>query len=488
MTRGAKIRDYTLVEELGRGLSASTWRASMPVDSDAVATADAVLKILDFTSTTSWNTVDVFRREAEALRHLSHPAIPRYIESFEDEGEGRLRFVIAMEHIQGKNLASLVGSGKKLTEKEIEGIFAQLCDILAYLGSLRPPIVHRDINPRNIILRDDGSIVLVDFSGVQDAIRSALFPGATLVGTAGYIPLEQVGGKASHRSDLYGAAATIVFLLTGRNPAELPTRNLKLDLGNLMDISPRIEPILASWLEPDVSMRTLTAEMASKILRGQLKTAPNIEIEEVFKKPLVAREDQSLDRASTKAGARYPETLPSDSKVLIEKSLDGTKILLPRIAFRTSTIPGATFSVFWIGFVAFWTYMTLRMRAPLFFPFFSIPFWVIGAVMFKSTVSPLVSTKQILISRHGISIATKGLGAEKVDSWPLSDLGDIKVIPSRTQIQGYASKELDIAAGTGHHRLGLGLSERELLYLEKFINQEVDRLNSGPDSSAHEGD
>jgi hypothetical protein len=80
------------------------------------------------------------------------------------------------------------------------------------------------------------------------------------------------------------------------------------------------------------------------------------------------------------------------------------------------------------------------------------------------------------------------LGAEKVDSWPLSDLGEIKVLPSRTQVQGYASKELDIAAGTGHHRLGLGLSERELLYLEKFINQEVDRLNSSPESSAQQGD
>lgn len=507
MKAGSKIGNYILEEELGRGLSASTWKASLAAEADAAEPGDAkagvaepeasagqaprkaVLKILDFTSTTSWNTVDIFRREADALRHLSHPAIPRYFDSFEDEAEGRLRFVIAMEYIEGKSLSSLVGSGKKLTEKEIEGIFAQLCDILAYLGSLRPPIVHRDINPRNIILKEDGAIALVDFSGVQDAIRSALFPGATLVGTAGYIPLEQVGGKASHRSDLYGAAATIVFLLTGRNPAELPTRSLKVDLGGLMDISPRIEPILASWLEPDVTMRTLTAEMASKILRGVLKPAPpsppesgtdisrDIDFDEVMRKPLAALRNRLAEATKTESPVRYPDTLPSDSKVIVESSEEGSRIVFPRMSLRASTVPGATFSLFWLGFVAFWTFMTLRMRAPLFFPFFSIPFWIIGAAMFKSTVSPLVSTKEILLSSHGISIKVRSLVSEKVDTWPLSDLGGIKVLPSKTQIQGYPSKELDIAAGTGHQRLGLGLSERELLYLEAFINREVDRLS-----------
>jgi len=65
---------------------------------------------------------------------------------------------------------------------------------------------------------------------VQDAIRTTLYQGATLVGTAGYIPMEQVSGRATHRSDLYGAAATAVFMLTGRNPAELPMRELKIDL------------------------------------------------------------------------------------------------------------------------------------------------------------------------------------------------------------------------------------------------------------------
>ncbi|MDP2791399.1 MAG: protein kinase, partial [Rectinemataceae bacterium] len=244
-----RIGNFILTRQLGRGISASTWlaRSIQAAAPEAAAATDAVLKILDLADAASWNAVDIFRREADALKSLSHPGIPAYFESFETESEGRLRLVLAMEYIEGQDLEKVAKSGRKFAETEVEMMLAELVDILAYLGSLRPPMVHRDVNPRNIILRTNGSIALVDFSGVQDAVRTALFPGATLVGTAGYIPLEQVAGRASHRSDLYGAAATAVFLLTGRNPAELPTQGLKIDLKGIVDVSPRLGAILASW-------------------------------------------------------------------------------------------------------------------------------------------------------------------------------------------------------------------------------------------------
>jgi len=160
-----------------------------------------------------------------------------------------MHLVLVMEYIEGETIDAFISSGKKFTEPQIEALFAQLADILAYVGSLRPPIVHRDINPRNILLTPEGKLVLVDFSGVQDAIRTTLYQGATLVGTAGYIPMEQVSGRATHRSDLYGAAATAVFMLTGRNPAELPTRELKIDLSKVLPLSPRLSYVLNNWLE-----------------------------------------------------------------------------------------------------------------------------------------------------------------------------------------------------------------------------------------------
>jgi len=282
---GDTIGTYVLDRRLGKGVTASTWLAHLAQDTpSAVAenvrsengTAESscaaplvVLKIFDLAETSSWKPLDQFKREADILRTLNHPRIPKYIESFDLAQEGHFEFVLVMQYIEGETIESHVSSGKKFTEAHIEQMLAELADILAYIGSLRPPIVHRDINPRNLILQPDGHIALVDFSGVQDAIRSALYPGATLVGTAGYIPVEQVSGRATHRSDLYGAAATAVFMLTGRNPAELPMRNLKVDLSGLLYLSPSLAYVLDNWLDPDPDRRFLSAAKAAAILRGE---------------------------------------------------------------------------------------------------------------------------------------------------------------------------------------------------------------------------
>ena len=459
---GESLGSYVLVEELGRGPSASTWLAK---DADS---REVVLKILDLSQAQSWGAVDVFRREAEALRHLSHPAIPAFLDSFESESEGKLRLVIAMERIDGQDLEKIVKSGRKFSEADVDAMMAQLCDVLSYLGSLRPPIVHRDINPRNIVLKADGTIVLVDFSGVQDAVRMALFPGATLVGTAGYIPLEQVAGRASHRSDLYGAAATAVFLLTGRNPSELPTRALKINLSGIVDLSPGLSAVLSSWLEPDVMARNLSAIKAAAFLRGE-------ELPSVLKKySAQSREAGTLEPARS-WGPEYPKNLPADSKVRIENTPEGLKVTLPPSGLKGSSKPLAGFSTFWIAFVAFWTFMAVRMEAPFVFTLFSIPFWGVGLFLAKNALGPALSSRELVLTRDKLSLRSSMFGVEKLSSWPIDDLGAVQCLASKIQFQGAATKELSIVAGTGHARFGSGLSERELLYLEKLLSEEIDR-------------
>lgn len=502
MKESDKLGNYILDKELGRGVSAATWLvhkvASLP------GTDTAVLKILDLSEASSWNMVDVFKREAEALKILSHPGIPKYLEYFESNEDGRIRLVIAMEYIEGQNLESIVKSGKKFAETQVERILAELSDILAYLGSLRPPIVHRDVNPRNIIMRSEGSIALVDFSGVQDAVRTALFPGATLVGTAGYIPLEQVAGKATHRSDLYGAAATAVFLLTGRNPAELPTSGLKINLSGVVDVSERLSAVLSSWLDPDVAQRSLTASQASRILRGEQRiphanpsfgrdeeqSGPqnrnqysgaffpdNIRLSDIVQKVRnVFSEQFSPGGKRTPSGQNYPESLPSDSKILVETSEDGVVIKIPRPGIKGSTAPGMRFATLWVGFVAFWTFMSVGMRAPFFFPLFSIPFLGVGIVMVRTMLGPAITKQDLVITREGLLLRKQALGMERNSTWPLRDIGAIRMTNSRTQTNGAQTKELSIEAGTGQIRLGAGLSERELLYLEGFLQNEVRRL------------
>ena len=525
MKASDRIGPYTLIRQLGRGVAASTWLAepAEPVPAGAGAAdagvagagADAagmvlpdaatvseapgvVLKILDLSEASSWGTVDLFRRETDALKALSHPGIPAYLGSFEDEEGGRLRLVLAMEHIEGVDLEKAAASGRRFSETEIEAILASLADILAYLGELRPPVVHRDVNPRNIILRPDGSLALVDFSGVQDAVRAALYPGATLVGTAGYIPLEQVAGKASPRSDLYGAAATAVFLLTGRNPSELPTSGLRINLAGLVELPPAMAAVLGSWLDPDVARRTLGPRDAALILRG-LKQVPEAwraggldaggrpareegpggkpSRWEQLREAISAGKESPLDysRAGL-ATAGAPARLPADSRVVVEDSADSLLIRFPRTKLGGAAAPGVGFAAAWIGFVAFWTFMTVKMRAPVFFSLFSLPFWGAGFLMLKAILGPALARSELLAAGSELVSRTTFLGFERTGTWPIADIGAVYVVPSRLQVNGASQRELLIEAGTRQLRLGAGLSERELTYLAARLGEEIRRL------------
>lgn len=475
MKASDQIGNYILIKELGRGISASTWLAEQIRPKGAVEDLKepvpmAVLKILDLSEAGSWNIVESFKREADALKTLSYPGIPQYFEYFEAAEENRIRLVIAMEYVEGRNLESIIKSGQKFTETEVEHILAQLCDILAYLGSLRPPIIHRDVNPRNILMKPDGTIALVDFSGVQDAVRTALFPGATLVGTAGYIPLEQVAGKASHRSDLYGAAATAVFLLTGRNPSELPSSGLRISLDGIVELSPRLKAVLGSWLDPDVAKRNLSAADAASILKGE-RDIPFVR-KEIREQPL-----QGLSSNISGPPVEYPEKLPSDSKVTVTGDETGLVIKIPRLGLKGQSGVGIFFPIFWLGFVGFWTMMTIGMRAPIFFPFFSLPFWGVGIFMAKTMLGSALIRKELVITGDGLLIRTGMPGFEKATTWPLSDIGKVRVVNSSTQVNNIRHKELLIEAGSRHLRIGTGLSERELLYLEKSIRETLNRLD-----------
>jgi len=467
MNSGERIGAYILERQLGRGVSASTWLARPAEESEYQS---LVLKILDLSETSSWNAVDIFKREAKALEALSHPGIPAYLDSFETEAGSSLKLVLAMEYIQGQDLERIVRSGKKYSEAEVERILACLADILAYLGDLRPPIVHRDVNPRNIIMRPDASVALVDFSGAQDAVHSALFPGATLVGTAGYIPLEQVAGKATHRSDLYGAAATAVFLLTGRNPAELPTRGLRMDLSGIVELSPRLQSVFNSWLSPDVADRKLSATQAAAILRGETSPLPRSEDLGQSLSALLQKANRALE---PEADTPYPENLPMGSKVKIEETLSGLSIEFPSLGMGGASLRGLPFVIFWIGFISFWTFMVLRMRAPLFFPAFSIPFWAVGFIMAKTVFSPMITKKTLWLSPDGLVVRSSTLGIEKSIAWPLGEIGSLRIASAKFQYSHTLAKELVIETGTKQLHIGTGLSERELRYLERRLKDAI---------------
>src|SRR6202167_4876292 len=159
---------------------------------------------------------DYFAREADTLAQLKHQAIPAITDRFELAN----RHYLVMEYVEGRNLEEeLAVRGEPLPEGLVSDIARQLCDVLAYLHGLVPPIIYRDMKPSNVMLNPNGRVVLVDF-GIARLFKAAR--KGTMIGTLGFAPPEQYQGLVDPRSDIYSLGATLHYVLTGRDPEKFP--------------------------------------------------------------------------------------------------------------------------------------------------------------------------------------------------------------------------------------------------------------------------
>lgn len=154
-----------------------------------------------------------FEREAAMLATLSHSAIPKIFDFFSDGG----LIYLVLEFIDGQDLESAIDSSAgPLPEETLIDWSLQILDVLAYLHEHQPePIVFRDLKPSNIMLRPDGSVVLIDF-GIARTFQP--MQRGTMIGTEGYAPPEQYRGVAEPRGDIYALGATLHHLATGSDP------------------------------------------------------------------------------------------------------------------------------------------------------------------------------------------------------------------------------------------------------------------------------
>ena len=216
----ARAGVFRVISVLAQSPHGRTYRAQGP--SGMVA-----LKELVFALVPTAQQLDAFEREARLLGSVSHPQIPRLIDSFR-EGEGpSLRLYLAQELVEGEPLSSRIG----IDESEARFIARQLLHILRYLHERG--IVHRDVKPANVLRRPDGTLALVDF-GAARAVEGVTH-GATLVGTFGYMPPEQLGGTVDATADLYALGATLVHLVGRKAPEDIlgPDLELRLDHVNV---------------------------------------------------------------------------------------------------------------------------------------------------------------------------------------------------------------------------------------------------------------
>lgn len=264
---------YQVQRQLGNNGIRQTWLAKDLQAADP-ENALVVVKLLAFGGSVQWDDLKLFEREVQILKHLNHPRIPQYIDYFCIDDRS-LWFGLVQEYIPGESLKEKLAVGKRFTEKQAKKIATEVLKILIYLHELNPGVLHRDIKPSNLIWGEDEQIYLVDFGAVQDkaAKEGVTF---TVVGTYGYAPMEQYGGRAVPASDLYALGATLIHLLTNIPPAELPQQDLRLQFTNLVNLSPGFVGWLQKLTEPAPEKRFTNARQALDTLKsGIVKSTKN---------------------------------------------------------------------------------------------------------------------------------------------------------------------------------------------------------------------
>ncbi len=313
------VERYQLQKVLGKSAIRQTWLAR-----DLKNQEQVVVKLLTANDQLQWYNIPLFEREAKILRQLDHPRIPQYYDDFVLEGDV-IYFALVQEYIPAKSIKELLASGKTFSEAQVREIAIAVLKILIYLHTLNPPVLHRDIKPSNLLLDEStnkNQIYLVDFGAVQDhvAAEGATF---TVVGTYGYAPLEQFGGRATAASDLYALGATLINLATGISPADLPQFDSKIQFSHLVKLNPGFVRWLQQMTEPNLDYRFGRAAEALKTL-----------------------EKNELATNNT-------NTDVSHATVLIIKSLDELEIYIPTKKNAIQLVfEGGTLSLFlWLLFI-----------------------------------------------------------------------------------------------------------------------------------------
>lgn len=235
ITKGQLINDrYEIVRLIGEGGMANVYLAK-----DTILDRKVAVKVLRGDLAGDEKFVRRFQREALSASSLSHPNIVEIYDVGEDEGN----FYIVMEYIEGKTLKQLIKKRGVLSLPETMDIMLQLLDALA--SAHDSYIIHRDIKPQNIMIKESGLVKITDF-GIAMALNSAqLTQTNSVMGSVHYLPPEQASGKGSTiRSDIYSLGILMFEMLTGKVPfrgdsaVEIALKHMKEPIPSVREINP----------------------------------------------------------------------------------------------------------------------------------------------------------------------------------------------------------------------------------------------------------
>ena len=187
--------------------------------------------------------------EANMIKQLDNPAIVRIVDIIDN---GNVIYIIE-DLVEGETLEALLEADGAQPEELVVEWGKQLCEAFDYLHTRTPPIIYRDMKPANVMLTPEGKLRVIDF-GIAREYKEHNLKDTTSLGTRGYAPPEQFGGKTDARSDIYSLGVTLFQLVTGRDPCLAST-----ELKPVRQIDPKlsegIETIIQKCVQHDPANR-----------------------------------------------------------------------------------------------------------------------------------------------------------------------------------------------------------------------------------------
>jgi serine/threonine protein kinase len=474
---------FRLQQALNSNSVRQTWLAEDLKFKDQV-----VVKLLALSGSMDWDDLKLLEREGQILQQLDHPRLVRYRDYFAINSLNPW-FCLVTEYVPGVSLKQRLEKHQKFTPTQIQWIAAEVLEILNYLHQLNPPVLHRDIKPSNLIWGTDNHIHLIDFGCVQIQPRT---PGATftVVGTYGYTPIEQFGGEAVPASDLYALGATLIHLLTGISPAELPQDNLQIQFKSRA-CSP-IDPQFCNWLEqliqPSVSARYSHANQALIALNASI-SAPIQSPENTGIRLAKSENNLKIDIPS-----RFAIEYLHPGKKTLQKSLwnwgEQFLSLRPFVKLQIVTVVALASWILWllplpldkIGL----NLISSLLGLPLILLIVGVPAGLIFLILLLNSGVDYFERISIELNESRLEICWKSLGFPKRKVVNLSEIQNINLTQTKAgNSQLYPTLEIAIykpmmffLSQRKTYHLGQQLKTEELEWLKREINDWLNRHTS----------
>ena len=246
---------YEIIEEIGSGGTAVVYKAKCKLLNRYVA-----VKVLRPDLQNDADFVRRFNVEAQAAASLTHPNIVSIFDVGTSEG---LHYIV-MEYIEGKTLKEYIDERRILPWREAVGYAIQIAKGLAQAH--KNSIIHRDIKPHNIIMKEDGVLKVTDFGIARANVQTTMTCEDTAIGSVHYISPEQArGGFTDERSDIYSLGVVLYEMLTGKVPFD-SDRPVSVAIMHLQDtpVAPREHNLSIPLPIEKIVLKAMTKEVSGR--------------------------------------------------------------------------------------------------------------------------------------------------------------------------------------------------------------------------------